>query len=99
MASVAVLLVFHIERLLAVMAFAAEIALGQLVHVHLVGALLHLEDRVMAAGALETLFVHVFLMAENDRARIFRRERYVSAADLFGKNRERNQQATDNNSD
>jgi hypothetical protein len=83
MALAAVFLVLHIEGLLTVVALAAELALGKLGHVHLVGTLLHLEYRVMATGAFQSFFAYVLFMAEDDLAGVFRREDDVAAADLF----------------
>lgn len=63
----AVFLVFYIEALLSIVAFTAEVSLGQLAHVHLVRTLRHLEYLIVAAGTLEALVIYVFFMAENDR--------------------------------
>ena len=63
----AVFLVLHVERLLPIMAFAAEISLGDLRHVHLVRPLRHLEYLIMAPDTLKPLAFHVFFMAEDDR--------------------------------
>jgi len=64
-AACAVLLVLYIEPCLPVVALAAETALVDLAHLHLVGALRHLKNLVMAAGAFQPLPGNVFLMAEN----------------------------------
>jgi hypothetical protein len=84
MAAGAVFLVFYIEGLLTVMAFAAKFALGDLAHVHFVRAVGHLEDLVVAAGAFQAATVHVLIVAEQYGRRIFRREGKVSSSDFLG---------------
>ena len=85
MATDAVFLLFHVKALLPVVALAAEVALGDLAHIHLVGALGHLENLVMAARAFQTLAVDVLFVAENDRRGILGCEGQVSTPDLLGK--------------
>ncbi len=78
-----VFLVFDAECLLSVMTLAAEIALGDHFHVHLVRSHGHLEYLVMATRALQAVFADVFFVTEHDRQRAPGRERQVSAADLL----------------
>ena len=70
----AILLVLRVERLLAVVALAAEITLRDLGHIYLVRALRHLEDLIMATGALQTFILHMLFMAEDHRRGILGRE-------------------------
>jgi hypothetical protein len=83
MASYAILFVAYVKGLLAVMAFAAKVSLGDLRHVHFVRALRHLEILKVATRTLQAFFAHVFFMAEYDRAGIFRRKRDWAASHFF----------------
>ena len=82
MALIAVLGVLHVEGLAAVVALSAEIALRDLAHFHLVGALRHLEHGVMTARALESLVRDMLLMTEDDRFRALGAERQVASPHL-----------------
>lgn len=66
MAPAAALLVIYVKGFFSVVAFAAEITFIDAGHVHFVGTLGHLEDLVVATGALEPLFIDMLFMAEDD---------------------------------
>jgi hypothetical protein len=83
MTSYAIFFVTYVKGLLAVMAFAAKVSLGDLCHVHFVRSLRHLKNLVMTTRALEAFIAYVLFVAENDRAGIFRREREIAAAYFF----------------
>ncbi len=84
MAAVAVLLVLHVEGLLAVVALAAEVALRDLGHVDLVRPLGHLKDLIVTGRALDALGLHVQFMAEDHRFGVLGREGQVASAHLLG---------------
>jgi len=88
----AVLLVFYVECFQAIMTLAAESTFGHFVHMHLVRTMGHLEYKVVANGALEVFFIHVFSMAENNGQRIFGNKGEIAAA-CFCNNAHRDQQA------
>src|SRR5512144_825147 len=93
MAANAVLRFLYVEALLPVVAFTAEFTFRDLAHVHLVGSLLHLENMVVASGALEPFFLHVFLVAEHNWQGILRSKSQISAAHLLSMGAEGNHQA------
>lgn len=86
----------YIERLLTVVALAAEVAFCDLAHIHLVRSLSHLEYLIMTSGALDPLALDVELMTENDGAGVLRRELDIAASDFLCSSREGNHQAEQN---
>jgi hypothetical protein len=88
----AVFFVLHVEGLLSIMASAAEISLGDLLHVYLVRPVRHLKYLVMAVDTLEPLSYQVSFMAEDYRRSVFGCEGQITAANLLRKSAERNRQ-------
>jgi hypothetical protein len=92
MAFNAIVRTLHVEGLLAVVALAAEVSLGDLGHVHLVRTLGHLKDLIMASRALDALAFDVGFVAEDHRPGALGRELDVTAAYLLGHCGERQNQ-------
>jgi hypothetical protein len=61
-------------------ALAAKSSLGQLAHIHLIGALRHLEHLIVAARTLQPPALHMELMAEDHRSRPLGPERKIAAS-------------------
>ncbi len=93
MASLAVLLIFGVERLLSVMTLAAGLVFGDFGHVRLIRSVGHLKYPEVAPAAFKASPDDVLFMAEYDRPRIFRRERQVPAAHLLREGADRRQEA------
>jgi hypothetical protein len=93
-----IFLISHIKGPLAIMAFAAEIALGQFFHVHLVRSLRHLEELIVTIAAAKSFFIYVFFVAEKNGTRTLGRERYIAAPNLLCKDTHWDQEACYNDS-
>jgi hypothetical protein len=86
MASRAVFRFFHVKRFLPIMALAAEVALGDLGHIHFVRSVSHLEYLIVASHAFQAFSLDVEFVTEDDGTCILRRKGYIPPAHLFRKN-------------